>query len=304
MSAFPKTFYISPAGGSGNMGMSTFLACPAKAKLYMDGWRRKKVSHPMAFGILEHKALFDPRIIQEEKRQPADIFEHLYKRGKIPPYKKKDGSMEKEMEIDFTDNKGMAINKGEQIRVGKILATLADQELNNREIKNIEVPMSVSILDPETGREMPEADGFFMCGRKDIQRKDGITDLKTSARSLNEDDVKAGPYHFQLSSYRYMTIIQEGYDYKNLEILNAVNKRQPEIKSFEMKGVDEDLLVVFQTFIWVVRQIKEFTKNDYWPRNPAACKQWGLCEFHPICFPGKYSRPDLEIKNKLYKKGY
>ena len=304
MNMQPKELYISPAGGSGNIGMSTFLACPQKAKLYLDGWRRKKVTHPIGVGILEHKALFDPRIKEDENRQPEEIFEDLYMKGKVPPYEKIDGTKVKEIEIDFTDKKGMQINKAQKMKAGKLVANLANKEVKKMESIGFEQQMCVAILDPNSGREVPELDGFFLCGRKDIQNKDNITDFKTSQKTLTDDDIMAGPYHYQLSAYRYMTIIEKRTDFRNLQILNTVMKKEPESKIIKYTGKDEDLLMVYQTFLWVARQVKEFFRTNYWPRNPASCKQWGICDFHPICWGEKYSRPDIEIKDKLYHRGY
>lgn len=261
------------------------------------------MDHNLAFGILSHEALFNPRTDPEETRTPPELFKDMYNHGKVKIHKKIDGTGEEaEIDIDFKDNKGQEIDRAHFLNIGQKLADKTDGQLNKMNIKHLEKRMAHMLINPKTGHEVPETDGFFLCGTKDIQRKERITDVKTSAKRLTEDQVRVGDYHFQLNCYRYLTILDEGFDYKNNTILNLVKTNDPQVLEFNHEGNFEDLLMVYQTFIWVAKQIKEYYANNFWPRNPSACLQYGVCQFHALCWPEQYSRPDLVVKEKLYKR--
>lgn len=142
-------------------------------------------------------------------------------------------------------------------------------------IKGAEIPFVVPLVDPASGRDL----GFTLEGYFDlVEEGDGITEFKSSAQALAQDDADE---HLQLTaySYAYETLYQRPP--KRLRIVDFVKQKKPKLIVLETRRTTAD----YERFFALVSQVLAGIGNRvFFPRPSFWCKD---CEYREHCIAWK-----------------
>ena len=140
-----------------------------------------------------------------------------------------------------------------------------------KEVKGSEVPFSIPMIDPSSGKELGiNLDGFFDL----IEDGDAIVEFKTSAQTMHQDDVDD---HLQLTAYSYAYEKLYHKPPKVLKIINFTKHKKPKMLVFETWRDEAD----HKRFFSLASQVLEGIKHQvFFPRQSFMCKD---CEYAEPC---------------------
>lgn len=276
--------WLSYSGGSGG-GIGEILSCPHKYYLKrIEKWYKKRMSKPLAFGIAIHEAFLE-----------GISFGELWGKGKIVN-KIKDEEIETPIE-GFTDEEAP-----EEIQMGeRMVDRLKTEDIL---IKEHEKSIFSDLINPSTGNEVYKDEIGLVC-REDIieiyNSSEDLSDIKTSS-SLWKPETAQGKNQIQV--YRYIEACSGEDTHNTGHYLIITKQKTPQFQRFTFDMTDDDHFLAFDMFKGAADTILKCQKENYYPKNPLACEgMFGqLCEYHPICFPHRYSNPEEEINKTLIRR--
>lgn len=141
----------------------------------------------------------------------------------------------------------------------------------HKEIKGTEISFTVPLINPLNGREL----GISLEGFIDlIEIDDTIVEFKTSAQTMNQDDVDN---HLQLTVYAYAYEMLYQRPPRILKIINFVKNKKPKMIELETKRCKEDYI----RFFYLAGQVLQGIRHQvFFPRQGFWCKD---CEYADYC---------------------
>lgn len=141
----------------------------------------------------------------------------------------------------------------------------------HKDIKGSEVPFTVPLINLSNGRELGiNLEGFIDL----IEVDDTIVEFKTSAQTMNPDDVNN---HLQLTAYAYAYHMLHQKSPKLLKIVDFVKNKKPKVITLETKRCKDDYVRFFHLSSQVLRGIRN---QSFFPRQSFMCKD---CEYEGEC---------------------
>jgi len=278
---------LSIAGGSG-CDCSCVLECPYKHFLkYEEGWRLKRMPKHFAMGIIVHEAFF---------ARDHGLFRAKWENGVI--FDDKD-----------EDAEGWPIDRDEEEidadveLAGKMLDELEKEQI---EVVEYEKKLVTPIIDPSTQKTPSHLEGVEVAGRLDLREKyrkgEQLSDLKTSASMWPEHQARG---MIQLPTYRYLEACTGLPVHDHGDYIVVTKTKQPKVRRFPVDMGDSDFFAVYEQFKASAEKILECRKTGVWPKHRNNClgMYQQLCDYHPLCFPERYSDPEAAVNAKLERRG-
>ncbi len=282
---------LSIAGGTG-WAAEKVLACPHyHYQKYEMGWRIKKMPHPLAFGILMHDCCFV---------NDFDRFRTGWERGTI---------------LNDNDEPAWPIDRDEDAIEDDV--ALAEKMFDvfqkaNLEIVATEERMETPIINPLDGKTPSHLEGVFVSGRRDMveiyKGSEDLSDLKTAARQW---PVHQASGMIQLPTYRYLEACL-GMDVHNTgHYLPLTKTKKPVLQRCTVQMGDNDFFAVYTKFKAAAEAILRYRGDakgkkkpaEAWPKTGPCLGMYNmLCQFHPLCYPERYDKPEELVNEKLAAK--
>lgn len=272
---------MSIAGGSG-WDCSLCLGCPQKHFLkYEQGWRLRRMPGYFAFGIAVHESFF---------AKDRNRFREIWESGRIFQDEDSDG-----WPIDREDEDVEADIQ----KANDMLDVLDEQEI---EFADIEKGYSTPLINPDDGKVPEGLENITVKGRRDMLEKingrEELSDLKTGKARWHEDKAKGS---IQLPTYRYLEAAtgETVHDHGNYLILTKA--KEPKFQRLPVTMGDSDFFAVFEQFKAAGEMLNKCRETGVWPKHRNNCLGvfQQLCDYHPLCFPGRYSNPEEEVNKTL-----
>jgi hypothetical protein len=278
---------LSIAGGSG-CDCSCVLECPYKHFLkYEQGWRLRRMPKYFAMGIVVHEAFFarDHGLFRA-KWENGVIFDDTDEDAEGWPIDRDEDEIEADVEL-----------------AGKMLDELEKEQI---EVIDSETKLSTPIMDPDNGKTPSHLEGVVVAGRRDMieQRKGGeqLSDLKTSSKRWSKDQPLG---MIQLPTYRYLEACNGDPVHDRGDYVVVTKTKKPVVERYPVDMGDSDFFAVYQQFKASAETILACRKSGEWPKHRHNClgMYMQLCDYHPLCFPERYSDPEAEVNAKLERRG-
>ena len=240
--------------------INLYLNCSLKYKFnYVDKLPKPFKPSALAFGSAVHSTI--DWFHREEMNGNGVTLEKLEKIFDADWYVQKT-----EGNISYKDGESQLILS----QLGKSLLGLYFQN-PVKEIKASEVPFTIPLVDPDTGKGPGiNLEGFFDL----LEGEDTIVEFKTSARTMYQEDVDD---HLQLTAYSYAFETLYKRPPKLLKIINLVKNKKPKMLMFETVREKSD----HKRFFHLATQVLEgINREVFFPRQSFMC---GDCEYAGPC---------------------
>ena len=158
-------------------------------------------------------------------------------------------------------------------------------------VKGTEVPFTVPLVNPRTKEDLGiTLEGFFDV----IESDDTITDYKTSASTMSQDDVDN---HLQLTTYGYAYEQLFHKPPKGFRIVNFVKNKKPKIATFETERTSAN----YDAFFFLVKEVLKAIKvGTFHPRPGYWCRD---CEYGDVCPLTRETRVKVERLEEVEARG-
>lgn len=243
-----------------NSQINLYLQCSLKYKFhYIDGLPKPFRSSGLAFGSSIHSAL---SWLHKEKMAGNGVsLDRLYRIFDADWY-----SQKIENEIRYKEGE----DEMKLTIAGKEMLRLYLPHLNGK-IRGSEVPFTVPMVDPVTGKHLGiDLEGFFDL----VEADDTIVEFKTSAQTMSQKDADD---HLQLTTYSYAYHMLYRRIPKLLRIVNFVKNKKPKVIPFETTRNEADHRRFFSLAAQILKGIRE---DIFFPRKSFMC---GDCEYGEPC---------------------
>ena len=242
--------------------LNTYLACPYKYYLqYEEKLQWEKVPSGVAFGSAMH------RTIEEFNRALTD-----------------GGMDEKAVIAFFTDQwsreakrEGVEYRKPDEqeelMDKGKRLVQLYCQQFADMKPQAVERTFRLPILDISTGLFESSRD---ILGKIDLISDDGVVELKTSARSINQREADTS---LQLTLYSWAFRMIFGREEKSLKTVALLKTAKSSIQTIETCRTAEDHSRLMELISQVIRAVE----LQVFYRNPATRYGCDGCVYRIAC---------------------
>jgi putative RecB family exonuclease len=237
--------------------LNAFLACPARYRFrYVDQVEPAFRSGALALGSAVHSAL--------------DWLHRAWKGSERPSAEKILRMFEADLTAQFYDGVAVRGDAGALKSIGRSLLELYFQETPVKEVRAVELPFEVPVVDPRTGEELPVP----FRGYIDLIEADGtLVELKTAAR---KPDKTALRLHLQLTAYSYaMTRIYRERPKARLDCLLKTKEPRLERIPVEREEADDGRLFTLASTVLGAIEAGSFFPNPGW-----MCRD---CEFRRVC---------------------
>ena len=240
--------------------INLYLQCSLKYKFqYIDGIPKPFRPSGLAFGSVIHSAI---SWFHKEKMNGNGVtLDRFYK------------IVDADWYVQKLDTK-IRYKNGEQ---DMLLLILAKEILNLyfqkpiKEATGTDVHFVIPLVHPSNGKDLGiTLEGFFDLVEKD----DTIVEFKTSAQTMNQDDVDD---HLQLTAYAYAYEMLYRKPPKLLKIVDFVKNKKPKFITLETKRSKEDYVRFFHLAGQVLKGIRQ---EVFFPRQSFMCKD---CEYEENC---------------------
>jgi putative RecB family exonuclease len=240
--------------------INLYLMCPLKYRFnYVDKLPKPFKPSALAFGSAIHSAI--NWYHKQEMNGNGVTLDKLCKIFDADWYVQKT-----EGDIRFKDSESAV----ELSALGKAMLGLYFQN-PVKEVKGSEVPFTVPLVDPATGKGPGiNLEGFFDL----IESDDTIVEFKTSAQTMYQDSVDE---HLQLTAYSYAYEMLNRRPPKLLKIVNFVKNKKPKMVVFETARDESDHKRFYELAMQVLEGIN---REVYFPRQSFMC---GDCEYAGPC---------------------
>ena len=242
--------------------LNTYLACPYKYYLaYEERLQWEKVPSGVAFGSAMHRTIeeFNKALSNggmDEKAVIAFFADQWSREVK-----------REEVEYRKPDEQEELMDKG------KRLVQLYSQQFADMKPQAVERTFRLPILDISTGLFEGSRD---ILGKIDLISDDGVIELKTSARSINQREVDAS---LQLTLYSWAYRMIHGQEEKSLKTVALLKTAKSAIQTIETCRTAEDHSRLMELISQVIRAVE--LRVFY--RNPATRYGCDGCVYRTAC---------------------
>ncbi len=240
--------------------INLYLLCSLKYKFnYIDKLPKPFRPSALAFGSAIHSAI--SWLHKEQMSGNSITLEKLHKIFSADWYVQKS---DLEVRFKYGEVEGNLL-----VMAKEILGLYFQNPI--KEVKGSEVPFSVPLIDPASGKELGiNLDGFIDL----IEADDTIVEFKTSAQTMYPGDVHQ---HLQLTAYSYAYEMLNHKPPKKLKIIDFVKNKKPKMLTFETKRDKAD----HQRFIRIASRVLDGIKHEVFiPKQTFMCKD---CEYEGPC---------------------
>jgi len=315
---------LSLTGGSG-LPISALMECPQKFKHVMDGWSRVKtpmyfidgnVFHMAAEEIITKKnkllssiegvneycsKIYDEGRFWDDRKErwvEFNVEELAYpnkplKNGELSPITKADHSKKMMVQLLFQVHLAAAEGRFEDVTDTEVYV-------------QTELVVNPTTGEPDKVTEAMRDMGIIVCGRLDMEQKGDVkaADLKTTKADLGR---LAKLYQNQFALYGYLKTLKDGELCQKFGIHGfKKNVTQSAYEYEELELTIADYMEIFKLLRGAGRQFMSCVENDEWEKRghfSCGCRDSfnQICPYHPLCFPGKHTKEEIELLVKEEK---
>jgi CRISPR/Cas system-associated exonuclease Cas4 (RecB family) len=242
--------------------LNTYLACPYKYYLaYEEKLQWEKVPSGVAFGSAIH------RTIEKYNRALSDG--GMDKKAAIAFFTDEWGREGKREEVEYRkpDEQEELMDKGRR------LVQLYCRKFADMKPQAVERTFRLPILDISTGLFEGSRD---ILGKIDLISDDGVMELKTSVRSINQREVDTS---LQLTLYSWAYRMVYGQEEKSLKTVALLKTAKPSVQIVETCRTAEDHSRLMELISQVIRAVE--LRVFY--RNPATRYGCDGCVYRIAC---------------------
>jgi putative RecB family exonuclease len=237
--------------------LNAYLMCPAKYRFrYVDQVQPAFKSGALALGSAVHSAL--------------DWLHRAWKGGERPDKEKVLRIFEADLTAQFHDGTKIRGDPGALKDVGRGLLGLYVEETPAKDVRAVELPFEVPIVDPKTQTALPAP----LQGYVDLIEEDGtLVEVKTASRKPDRSSLLL---HLQMTAYSYaLTRIYRERPKARLDVLLKTKEPRLERLPVERSEVDDRRLFVVASEVLDAIDCASFFPNPGW--------QCQGCEYRHAC---------------------
>lgn len=242
--------------------LTTYLDCPFKyCLMYVERLQWEKVPSGVAFGSAMH------RTVEEFNR--SLLGDGMNEESTIALFEKQWSTETDREEVEYKNQD----EPEELMDKGKRLVQLYCQEFSEMKPQAVERAFRLPILDVSTGLFENSRD---IVGTVDLITGDGVIEIKTSARSMNQREADTS---LQLTLYSWAFRMIYGREEESLKIVTLVKSSKPKVQIAETCRTPAHHTKLIELISQVIRAVE----LGIFYRNPNTRYGCDGCVYHNTC---------------------